>query len=297
MTSSFGNFPVTVPGVVLAGEMRAHTRFVTPGYFGTLGIPLLHGRDVSDSDDAASKPVAVISQSLAQRLWPGQDPVGRQINHGTVVGVAGDVAVRGLEDASLPQVYLSSQQIPPPVAFYAPKDLVIRALGAPMALASAVRRIIHKANPELAISEVQLLGDIVASQTASRRIQLRVLGAFAAIAFLLAAVGIHALLSFAVSSRTREIGVRMALGAGRGDIVGMVLRQGLRLGSAGVVLSVPLAYAAARGMTSLLFGVKPEDPVVYAAAALLAIAMTLTGSLRPGMRAAAVDPAITIGGD
>ena len=178
---------------------------------------------------------------------------------------------------------------------FAPKDLVVKtASGNSMALAPTLRRIIHDADPEQAISDVQSLENIVTSETATRRAQLRVLGAFTAIAFLLAAVGIHGLLSFAVSSRTQEIGVRMALGASRSNVLGMFLRQGLGLGVAGVVLAVPLGYAAARGMTSLLFGVQPQDPMVYAAAALLALVMTLTGSLRPGMRAAAVDPAITI---
>jgi len=294
MTATFGNFVVTVPGMTMAEETRAHTRFVTPGYFTALGIPLLRGRDVSGLDNTKTPPVAIISQSLAQRFWPGQDPIGRQINHGTVVGVVGDVSVRGLETASLPQVYLSWDQVPPGMAFYAPKDLVIRVSGDPMALAPAVRQIIHAANPEQAVSDVQLLEEIVSSQTASRRAQLNVLSAFATVAFLLAVVGIHGLLSFAVSSRTPEIGVRIALGARRGEILGMFLRQGLALGVAGVAIAVPLAYLAAQALTSLLFGVQPGDPLVYAAAALLALAMTAASSLRPAFRAASIDPAITI---
>jgi ABC-type antimicrobial peptide transport system permease subunit len=123
---------------------------------------------------------------------------------------------------------------------------------------------------------------------------LRILGAFAALAFLLAGIGIHGLLSFAVTARTREVGVRMALGAKERDILSMFLRQGVILGVAGIAVAVPLAYFAARGMTSLLFGVRPDDPAIYAAAALLALAMTIAGSLRPALRAASVDPAITI---
>jgi predicted permease len=294
MTFTGGNFTVSVPGMTMKEEIRAHTRFVTSEYFTTLRIPLLRGRDVGERDNAAAPPAAIISQSLAQRLWPGQDPIGRQINSGTVVGVAGDVAVRGLEAASLPQLYLSWQQIPSPLVFYAPRDLVIRASGNVTALVPTLRSIIRRANPELAITDVRLVEEIVTSQTSSRRVQLQVLGTFAGVAFLLAAVGIHGLLSFAVTSRTREIGIRMALGAARGNVLSMFLRQGLVLGLAGITIAIPLAYIAARGMTSLLFGVRPEDPVVYAVAALLALAMTLTGSLRPGMRAAAVDPAITI---
>jgi putative ABC transport system permease protein len=209
--------------------------------------------------------------------------------------VVADIAVRGLERSSEPQVYLPSQQVPDGgVPWYAPKDLVIRAAGDPRALAPALRRIIHQADSEQAISDVQLLEDVVESETASRRAQLRVLGAFAVIAFLLAAVGIHGLLSFAVSARTQEVGVRIALGASRTDILGMFLRQGFVLGLAGVALAAPLAYLAARVMTSLLFGVQPNDSLIYGSAALLALAMTLAGSLRPALRAAGVDPAITI---
>ena len=295
MTAVFGNFPVTVPGRAESEVTRAHTRFVTPDYFATLRIPLLRGRDVSARDSATAPPVAIVSQSLAQRLWPGEDPIGRQINHGTVIGVVGDVAVRGLETSSLPQVYLSWDQIPPALAFYSPKDLVMRtATGDPMRLAPLARGIIRAADPEQAISGVQLLAGIVDSQTASRRAQLRALGVFAGIAFLLAAVGIHGLLSFAVSSRTQEVGVRMALGAQRGSILGMFLRQGVVLGLAGILIALPLAYFAARGMTALLFGVEPGDPWIYAAAATLALAMTVAGSLRPALRAAGIDPAITI---
>jgi predicted permease len=294
MTFGGGNFTVTAPGVTLAEETRAHTRFVTPDYFKTLGIPLLAGRDVSQRDGGDVQPVVVVSQSLARRFWPGQDPIGRTISHGTVIGVAGDVAMRGLEQASLPQVYLSWEQIPPGLVFYAPKDLAIRTMGDPLALAPQVRRIIRAASPEQAVSDIRQLETIVDSQTATRRAQLHVLGTFAGIAFLLAAVGIHGLLSFAVSSRTREVGVRMALGAGRGNILSMFLRQAVLLSAIGVALAIPLAYAAARAMTALLFGVEPGDPFIYASAALLALAMTLVGSLRPAVRAACVDPAVTI---
>jgi predicted permease len=295
LTFSGGNFPVTVPGVTAPSEeIQAHVRFVTPDFFAALGIPLLRGRDISERDNSTSPRVVVISQSLARRLWPGQDPIGREINHGTVVGAVGDVAVNGLEADSMPQVYLSAEQLPPDLVFYAPKDLVVRASGNPAALTPALRRIIREVKPEQAISDVRLLEEIVWSQTAPRRAQLRVLGAFAAIALLLAAVGIHGVLSYAVSTRTQEVGVRMALGAGRGNILLMFLRQGLKLGVGGIVIAMPLAYGVARGMTSLLFGVNPADPSIYGAAALLALIMTMTGSLRPTLRAARVDPAITI---
>jgi ABC-type antimicrobial peptide transport system permease subunit len=154
--------------------------------------------------------------------------------------------------------------------------------------------VIREADPDQAVSDVKLLKDVVGAQTAPRRDQLLVLGAFAAIAFLLAGVGIHGLLSFTVSSRTQEIGVRVALGAARSTILGMFLRQGLVLGLAGVAIALPLAYMAAQAMGALLFGVEPGDPAIYAASATVAIAMTLAGSLRPAVRAAVIDPTKTI---
>lgn len=297
MTFASGNFAVTVPRALT--KAQAHTRFVTPDFFQTLGIPMLRGRDLDERDDQpTSPPVVVIGRSLADRLWPLQDAIGETMTLAEVdwqvVGVVGDVAVHGLEQVAIPQAYFPAGKVPPGLSFYAPKDLVVRTAGSPIALAPALRKIVHAIDPEQSVSDVRTLEDIVTSQTASRRVQFSVLATFAAIALLLAAVGIYGLLSFAVSMRTREVGVRMALGAGRADVLTMFLRQGIVLGSAGIIIGAPLAYAAGRGMTSLLFGVTPGDPVIYGAAALLAMLMTLAGSVRPAFRAASVDPVITI---
>jgi predicted permease len=298
MTFGSGNFPVTAPGVTLE-DADTHTRFITPDYFRTVGIPLLRGRDVSERDDqATSPPVVVVGRSLAERLWPGHDAVGRGLTFAgvdwEVVGVAGDVAVRGLEQPAIPQAYFPAGRVPPGMEFYAPKDLVIRTSGQLTALVPALRRIVYAINPEQAVSDIRSLDEIVESQTASRRVQVTVLGAFALLAFVLAAVGIYGLLSFAVSLRTREVGVRMALGARRREVLAMFLRQGLWLGLTGVGIGVLLAYAAGHGMRALLFGIAPGDPAIYGAAALLALLMTIGGSLRPALSAARVDPVITM---
>src|SRR5258708_216667 len=172
----------------------ASMRFITPCYFPAMGIPLNVGRGVEESGGATALPVAVVSESFVQRYWPGQNAIGRrfQIAAGprTIVGVAGNVRVRGLEAPSEPQVYLSYRQMRDgnPV-WYAPKDLAVRTTVSPTSLTAAIRAIIHDADPQQAISDVQTLTEIVESNTASRRVQARVLGAFAAIAFLLAAVG------------------------------------------------------------------------------------------------------------
>jgi putative ABC transport system permease protein len=297
-----GIFPVTAPGTSADTQQTAvqtSIRFVTQDFFTTLGIPIRQGRDISDRDTAKAPSVTVISESLARRLWPNQDPIGKQVNVAladrTVVGVVGDISVRGLERTSEPQVYLSSQQVSDgALSFFSPKDMVVRTSGNPTALATAIRGIVHEVDPDQPVSSVRTLEDVLRLETESRRSQLNVLGSFALIATLLAAIGIYGLMSFTVSNRTQEVGVRLALGAQPRSILTMFLRRGLLLGILGVVIGVPLAYFAARGMAAILFGVKPGDPLIYVGASLLAVAMALAGSFWPARRASNVDPAISI---
>ncbi|HEY6352693.1 MAG TPA: ABC transporter permease [Candidatus Angelobacter sp.] len=296
-----GIFPVTTLETRASGEtaVQSSIRYVTPDFFTTLGIPIVQGRGINDHDTSTAPFVAVVSESLARNLWPGQNPLDHPVNvtfhDRKVIGVVRDIAVRGLEQASEPQIYLSSQQVADgELPFFVPKDLVVRVTHNPDAIVPAIRRIIHEADPELPVSNVQMVKDIVYSQTASRRAQLRVLGAFGVVAFLLAAIGIYGLLSFAVSVRTPEVGLRLALGAKPGKILNMFLRKGMVLSCAGVAIALPLSYFAARGMSALLFGVQPGDPLVYVAAALLAVGLALGGSFIPALRAARVNPAITV---
>jgi predicted permease len=291
-----GVWPVEITGrpQPLAERENASLRFVSSGYLATMGIPLIAGRDVGESDALETPMVAVVSQSFVRRYWPHEDPMGRRFNFGNydrqVVGVAGDIRVRGLERTSEPQVYLPYKQHSQVAPWYAPKDLVIRATGNPAALAPALRRIVHEADAEVPVSDVRTLADIVDGETSSRQVQIYVLGAFAGIAFLLAAIGIHGLLVFAVSSRSQEIGVRIALGARPGDILGMILGEGLALAGAGILVGVGLAFLAGRAMESLLAGVAPGDLPTFLAAVGLAAMMTLVGSLLPALRAIRIDP-------
>jgi putative ABC transport system permease protein len=278
-----------------ADNQIAALRYVTPGYFAALSIPLKRGRDVEESDDRDHQFVAVVSESLARRYWPDQDPLGRHFTFAysdrVIVGVVGDVMFRGLERVSEPQVYLSHKQVNDgAVTFYSPKQLAVKASVAPATLAPSIRAIIRNVDPKLPIYDVRTLTDILDLETASRSVQVRVLGAFAAIAFALAAIGIHGLLSFAVSQRVQEIGVRIALGAQSSDILSMVLRRCVRLAIAGVIPGIALAYAAGRSMEALLAGVKPADTVTLTAAVGLSVLMTVVGSLTPTLRALRVDP-------
>jgi putative ABC transport system permease protein len=301
--SSFrgGIWPVSVKGDagsvadVRSANNVAAIRYVTPGYFKTLGIPLERGRDIDAADNRDHQFAAVVSESFVKRYWPSQDPIGQHFTFAfadrEVVGVVGDVRFRGLERQSEPQVYLSSQQVADgAITFYTPKALAVRTAASAAQLAPTVRAIVRRADPEIPIAEVQTLTDMVDLETASRSVQARVLGAFALIAFALAGIGIHGLLSFSVAERAQEIGVRIALGAQPGDILWLVVRRCAYLALAGVVPGIAIAYGVGRSMEALLAGVKPTDATALAAAVALSLAMTIVGGMVPALRALRVDP-------
>jgi putative ABC transport system permease protein len=297
-------WPATLNGEDVIREKRnsASVRFVTPQYFGTMGIRLRDGRDVTPSDTRSSPLVAVVSESFAKRLWPNERAIGKrfkiQLSERTVVGVAADVRVRGLEMPSEPQVYLASAQLEDSAFFpYAPKDLVVRSTAPMASLLPAIRTIVHAADPEQPISGVRAMSDIVDAETASRVTQLRLLGVLSLVALLIAGVGIHGLLTFTVARRTQEIGVRRALGEQVGSVVRRVLREATWLALAGTVIGVAVAYASARAMSALLAGVRPGDPVTVSVAAALCFITAMVGALRPALRAARVDPIMALRGD
>jgi len=278
-----------------ANKNLASLRFITPGYFDTLRVPLIRGRAFTDGDTGDRPFVAIVSDSLAKQLWPGQDPLGRTIKlatkERTIVGVVADVRVRGLEQKSEPQVYLPSGQVEDNgIIGYIPQDLAVRASLPPEQLLPQVRRIIAAADPEQPVSSVRPLSDVVEGETAPRRVQLRLLAILSAIALLIAGVGIHGLLSFGVLQRTKELGIRRALGAQAGEIVALVLREGMQLFAIGAVTGVFVALLAGRSMSALLFGVPPSDPRTIAAAVGVCLMTALIGCTRPVLRAARVDP-------
>ena len=301
--SSFrgGIWPVSVKGDADAGQdIRsannvAAIRFVTPGYFEAMGIPLKRGRDIAEGDTRGRQPVAVVSESFVKRYWPNEDPIGRHFTFAyadrEVVGVVGDVLFRGLERVSEPQVYLSSKQVADgAIASIRRRRWRSGRRGSPATLAPAIRDVIRRADPKLPITEMQTLTEMVDLETASRSVQVRVLSAFAVVAFVLAAIGIHGLLSFAVSQRVQEIGVRLALGAQSSDILSMIVWRGVLLAIAGIVPGVLLAYAAGRSMEALLAGVRPTDGLTLASAIALTFVMTVLGTLAPTVRALRIDP-------
>jgi predicted permease len=297
MTWGGGIWPVVVDGrsQIRTEGNSASLRFVTPDLFSTLGIPIQSGRGVSESDTADRPYVAVVSESFVRRYWPNEQPLGKHFSFGMhdreVIGVVRDIRARGLERTSEPQVYLSSKQDPDGwLTYYAPKDLVIYSTQQAETLMPAVRQIIHKADPEQPISDVRTMADVVAGETESRTIQMRVLVVFTGVAILLAGLGIYGLLAFTVSLRQQEFGIRIALGAAQGDIFTMVLRQGAYLALIGLLPGLALAYLAARLLESLLAGVQPADGLTFSVAVILCLITTLLGTLVPALRAVRADP-------
>ena len=297
MVSRGGIWPVGINGVELErrDNNTASMRFVTPGFFATMHVPVRMGRDVSNSDTTTAQFVAVVSESFVKRYWPGRNPLGRTFNFATrdrtIVGVVGDIRVRGLEGDSEPQVYLPYKQVADGWFWgYTPKALIVSATTPLAQLVPAVRAIIRNADPQQPITGVRPMTEIIDLETASRTVQVRVLAGFALVAFLLAAIGIHGVLSFTVSARTQEIGVRIALGAQRRDILAMVMTRGVLLVGAGLLPGLLAAYLAGRSLQALLVGLTPADGPTFAAAIGLTILMALAGTLLPALRALRVDP-------
>jgi predicted permease len=277
-------------------------RVITPAYFGTMGIPIRAGRDISQSDTQDAPPVAVVSESFVQKYWPNQNALGRKFHFAfsnfpfaeqdrIVVGVVGDVRFRGLERQSEPQVYLADKQLPDRMMmFYAPRELVIRTAVDSAGQIAPIRRIIQGADPELPISAIRMMRDVVDVQTAPRSAQIALVTAFAVLSLLLGGIGVHGLLSFTVGQRLPEFGLRIALGAQSRQILSMILRESIVLASAGAFCGLLLSYYAGNAMRMLLAGVSPIDPATLGGSVIAVLGMSLSGSLLPAIRAIRTDP-------
>ena len=269
---------------------------VTPSYFRAMRIPILRGRSFTDADaaDTAVK-VAVVSAALAQKLWPGQDALGRRIKIGsssdpphTIIGVAGNVRHRSLDANVMQQWYIPERQWRQGADNQA--VLVVRALGDPAALAPGVRRVAASVDPTQPIVHVATMEQLIAASTAERRLALVLFAAFAGAALLLAVTGIYGVLAGSVAERTREIGVRSALGATPSQIVALILEQGAKLAVFGVILGLSGALVLTRYVRALLFGIAPSDPMTLASVVMLILVASIASCLIPALRATRVDP-------
>lgn len=267
---------------------------VTPGLFRALGVPLLAGRDVERTDTLESPRVVVVSRSMAERYWPDSDPIGSRIKYGRpdsptrwmeVVGVVGDVRAGAPSEAPRPSTYVPVTQQP-----RLTMTVVVRTEGDPRRLESSLRQVVHEIDPSLPISSLSPLSDLLAERVAAQRFNLALVGVFALTALVLAALGVFSILSYSVARQRRDIGVRMALGAERGQVRRMIVRRGALLALAGVVVGLLAASILTRSLASLVSGVSPLDPVVYAGVAVALLAVALVAAWIPARRATAIDP-------
>ncbi len=271
---------------------------IAPGYFRTLGIPLLEGRDFNEADTLDKPRVIIVSQHTANTLWPGRQAIGQQIRWGkasdgnpycTVIGVVGNTKWLATESEPGFELYYSYRQWPVPAM-----HIVVRTQTDPEQLMPLLRRTVHEVNPDIAINLIKPVGEIVREAGWQRRLWGVLFALFAGIALLLAAVGLYGVMSYLVSQRTREIGLRMARGARGADVWRLIVGQGLKVVALGVVVGLVEAMALARVMTSLLFGITATDPLTYLGVALLLAIVAVLACFVPARRAAKVDPMIAL---
>ncbi|MGE5813599.1 MAG: ADOP family duplicated permease [Acidobacteriota bacterium] len=290
------SWPVAIvgrPQLPLSEQPQVQGNIITPGYLSALRIGLTRGRDINENDREGRTPVVLVSEAMARWLWPGQDPIGQHFTVGffpgkvwEVVGIVKDVKERGLAKEGTASLYMPFAQNPAPFG-----TLVIRTrTSLPAALSSAVTAAVHEIDPDQPLDNVMPMNAVVARSMADKRLTMLLLGAFAALALVLSAVGIYSVLAYAVRRRMREIGIRMALGADRPGVIRMVLSDALKPTLAGVGLGIIGAVAIRKVIASLLFGVGPGDPVTFAAVATLLLIVALAASALPAYRAAQVDP-------
>jgi putative ABC transport system permease protein len=288
-----------IDGRAVAPENRpcAESRPSAPGYFQTLRIPLLQGRAFTRSDDMKAPQVAVINQTMAQRFWPGESPLGKRITvhevSREIVGVAGDVHHFGLAEAPSPEVYTPQAQ--EPWDFMAARMyVVLRTSGSPEALADDVQREVAALNKDVPVADLRTMQELVKGSVAQQRFRTLLIAAFALTALLLSGIGLYSVIAYATSQRTHELGIRAAIGARPADIFGLVMRQGLALTLAGIAIGIVGAIAAGRLVASLLYQVSAYDPITFAGVAVLFVAIASLAAFVPARRAARVDPALAL---
>jgi putative ABC transport system permease protein len=299
MNSGRNYSPFSIQGRATESERGpiADIAVVDTAYFRTMEVPLIMGRNFTTLDTYKTKPVAVIDQSLAQRYWPGENPLGQELKFGfgrgvqglTIVGVAGDIKSDGFEAASVPHIYVALGQ-------FAPVNAVVflRSKGDAEHLGEMVRREVESVNPNVPVHSISSMDQIIARSVANRWFALELLGVFATVALLLAAVGIYGVMSYSFSQRAHEIGIRLALGAQRMDILQMAVGEGMQLVAVGLGIGLIGAAVSTRFVRSMLFGVTPSDPITFGATAATLAGVALLACYVPARRATRVNPLIAL---
>ena len=273
---------------------------VNRDYFRSMGIPVMHGRGFGD-DDAAGTPAVIVNQTLARRFWPGQDPLGKRLKMGagsspwpwrTVVGVVGDVRQTNLETGVMPEIFVVNEDNRKPAV--QAMFLVVRASADRTPLAAAIRRDVASLDADQAVTNIRSLAERVSLSLAERRFHLLLITVFAFIAVSLAVVGVHGVIAYSVGQRTREIGLRVALGAQKRDIFRLIVGEGMGLAAVGVLVGLAGAMGLSRFLESLLFEIRPGDPLTFSSGAILLAAIAFLACWLPAMRAARVDPVVAL---
>jgi predicted permease len=299
MNSGRNYSPFSIQGRATDSERNpiADIAVVDAEYFRTMEVPLITGRNFSTSDTYKTKPIAVIDQTLARRYWPGENPLGQELKFGfgrglqglTIVGVAGDIKSDGFEAPSVPHIYV-------PLGQFAPVNAVVflRSRGDAQHLGEAVRREVENINPNVPVHSISSMDQIIARSVADRRFGLELLGVFAAMALLLAAIGIYGVTSYTFNQRAHEIGIRLALGAQRMHILHMVMGEGMRVVGVGLAIGLIGAAALTRFVRTMLFDVSPFDPITFVAISATLAAVAFLACLVPAQRATRVDPLVAL---
>jgi ABC-type antimicrobial peptide transport system permease subunit len=270
-------------------------RAIGPGYFATMGIPIVRGRDFTDQDNGDSKDVVIISEKTAQQFWPGQDPIGKRLKPGSstsnsawreVIGIVKDVRQNDFVASPKRQMYFTYRQLKNVAA----NALVVRTSIEPMSLAAPVRNAIWSVDKDQTVADIDTMAHIVAEAVARQRFSMLLLGLFAALALLLASIGIYGVMSYSVAQRTREIGIRIALGARRADVLQMTVKQALKLVGVGMMIGLAAAFLLTRVLASLLFGISATDPITFIGISVVLFAVAILASYVPALRATKVDP-------
>ena len=293
------------PPLSLSEQPVTQYRMTGPNYFRTMNIPMVSGRDFENRDTMHSQPVAIINDSFARRFWPDAGPVGAHIkiddnNRGprevAIIGVVGDVRHTGLHNDPSPEIYVTISQMPEENVSLLTNNMnwVVRTSSEPLMLADAVRREIRSANASVATSNTRSMEQFLSLSLAPSRFNLFLIGIFAIAALILAASGIYAVIAYSVSQRTHEIGIRMALGAQRMDVLKLVIGSGLKIALIGVAFGLVGAYILTRVMANLMFGVSVTDPFTFISMSLLLVGIAVLASYFPARRAAKVDPIIAL---
>jgi putative ABC transport system permease protein len=303
LTDSHSRGDITLEGMALpkpGSFPHPDIHIVSPGYVSALGIPLQRGREFTETDTETAPRVAMINAAVAQRYFAHEDPIGKRLMFGrpsakrapkwiTIVGVAGDTKLYGLANPARLEVYVPFRQ-----SASSDMTLIVKSGTEPAALTASIRNVIASIDKEQPISAIATMQQLVKNSVTGRRITLILLGVFGALALVLGAIGIYGVLAYSVAQRTHEIGIRMALGARRGDVLRMILAQGAKIACAGVVIGILASLGLTRLMSNLLFSVSPADPVTFAAVAIVLVLVALLASYVPARRTLRVDPMIAL---